>query len=302
MNIFKKLFGGSPPPSSTSEVFVKWDENAKEYGPYVLGDLMSKSWSGPPKIGKLSGERKWRPYSEVFALLEKIEPSEKQRAYLEKLQVSIETTSYLHAYKLIDHAKKKKKEAAGKLPATKATLKKLKEHGIKHSESITRAEAKALLEKKDDKDRKDELLATVKASGIQLPSRVTLEELEELEYASLPSEESLAELNKMCQTLDVWKVKYKLPKIYTQDSVDDTIDTYDEAINEAESAVDEIKQGFLELENGDYGLEGVAEDSDFTELMADIAKRVFKENWEFEKNLRSMLRKHFPDAKFEKID
>ena len=301
MNIFKKLFGGSPPATHSSQVAVKWDENAREYT-YQLWELQTKSWSGPPKIGKLVGEKKWRPYSELFALLEEVQPSEDQKKNLEKLKILEAASSFSHAHKLIEEAKKKKKEATEKLPATKATLKKLQDHGIKHNETITRAEAKALLKKKENVERKDELLASLKTRGIELPSRVTLEELEELEYASLPSEESMNELKKICQTLDLWKVKYKLPKIYTQDSVDDTIDIYDEAIIEAEGAVDEVKLGFLELENGDYGVEGIEEGADFTEFMADIAKRVLKENWEFERNVRSLLRKHFPAAKLEKID
>jgi hypothetical protein len=301
MNIFKKLFGSPPPTTHSSQVTVKWDENAREYN-YQLGELQTKSWSGPPKIGKLAGERKWRPYSEIFALLDEIEPSEDQIRNIQKLKISVTAGSFSHAHKLIEEAKKKKKEATGKLPATKATLKKLQEHGITHNEKITRAEAKALLKEKEEKLRKDELLASLKARGIDLPSNITLEELEDLEDASLPSEESLKELEKICQTLDLWRIKYKLPKVYTQDSIDEAIDTYDEAIVEAEGAVEEVKLGFLELENGDYGVEGIAEDTDFTQFMADIAKRVLKENWEFEKNVRSLIRKHFPDAKFEKID
>jgi hypothetical protein len=56
------------------------------------------------------------------------------------------------------------------------------------------------------------------------------------------------------------------------------------------------------MDNADYAVEGIAEGTDFTDFMADLAKRVIKENWDSGKNLKSMIKKHFPESTFEKID
>jgi hypothetical protein len=302
MNLFKKLFGAPPPLNHTSQVFVKWHENAKKYGPYELGELQAKPWSNLPKIAKLSGDKRWRSYNDVLSLLNSVQPSELQRKNLEKLKITEPAQSFAHAQKLFEEEKREKKASADKLPATKDMLKKLQENEIKHGEGIPRGEAKALLEQKEKKERKDELLSLLKERGIELTSKTSLNVLEELEHAHPPSDQSLAELKSDCRKLDSWKIKYNLPKIYTQDSVDDFIHLYDEAIIEAEGAVDELKEGFIKMDNADYAVEGIAEGTDFTDFMADLAKRVIKENWDSGKNLKSMIKKHFPESTFEKID
>lgn len=304
MNILKKLFGATSPspPSHRTEVFVKWDNSGKEYGPYALGDLLHRSWSGPPKVAKIAGEKKWKDYSRVFKLLATIPPSEEQISKLKKLKIDASADSYHQAASLIIDAQKKKRESNDRLPATKATLKKLEENGIKAESDITRKEAKVLLKKHQNNQRKDQLLKLVKARGIELSDRVTLSELEEVEYSEAPNDSSLSELRSICKKLDSLKVKYKLPKIITQESLEDTIDIFEEATSEAESAVDDVKMGFISTDKSDYEINGIPADADFRVFMADICQRVLKETWDAEKNLKAMIKKHFPTSSFERIE
>lgn len=203
-----------------------------------------------------------------------------------------------HKFILQNEAKPKKN--LGSLPLTKGLIEKLNNLGIKYDPNICRDEAKILMKKHADYLYRAELEQNIKAKGIKLPSNCTIDELEDVEGAEAPSQEQLDKCNELTKQWDAFGLKYKMPKILTDWSVGDFIDDLTYVIDEVEGAMEEFNRGFLLTETHCYSFYGFKPDEDFSAFKADIAKRAVKEQWESEKYLVPLIRKHFPNVVIEK--
>lgn len=194
------------------------------------------------------------------------------------------------------------KKPMGSLPLTKGLIEKLNNLGIKYDPNICRDEAKILMKKHADDLYRAELEQNIKAKGIKLPSNCTIYELEEVDGDEAPSQEQMNQYNEVTKQWDAFGLKYKnkIPKILSAYSVGDFIDDLTDVINEVEGAMEELNYGFILTETHCYSFYGFKPDEDYSAFKADVAKRAVKEQWESEKYLVPLIRKHFPHVVIEK--
>ena len=96
MGLFSSLFSqkGSTKPEDYEPLFVRWDRDGKEYGPMQFADSLLRDWSGPPKWGRFEGESRWRDYSHFLKILDRLDASQEQIAFLEAQGIEIEATEF----------------------------------------------------------------------------------------------------------------------------------------------------------------------------------------------------------------
>lgn len=313
MNIFKFLFGEKrmiPYP----RFYCKWNETCSfDYGPYDFRDILTRKWSGPPKIGRFENETKWRDFSYFLQILSKLKASQPQLKYLieNNIVYDMNEISMIEAEKLITADKKIKRaetEARAQekslLPATKRTLNKLDKLGIPHREEISRKEADELIIKFYKRKRREEVLEEIHAAGILIPSDITNEELDELSTLGIPDEEELRDFNNNINKLKELGINCEIPRILSTNIIDDINSKIEGGLEVAEGIIIDLKDPhgqLLDLESGIYEVHNISHDENFDMLKAEIITRYFSDEWDNDKQIKSAIKKFFPQASIKKI-
>ena len=172
MNLFKSLFQNniSENYDDYSKLYFRWEREGKEYGPLDFEDMLTRNWSNRPIEGRFENEQKWRDYSFLEKILNRLKISKEQISEMKKLGIeSIDTnTSFIESVSIISSKReeirkqrKQDREEKDKLPATKQSLKKLKDLGIDHPENITQGEAKSIIANYIDNEKDQERLIEI---------------------------------------------------------------------------------------------------------------------------------------------
>jgi hypothetical protein len=308
MGFLKSLFksGCSKRPEDYDKIYFRWEIGGQEYGPLFFDDMITRNWSGPPIEGRYENEDNWRKYKYFLKILDNLMVSQDQLGLLRKYDISVDELSlkFRDALKMIEEKKeelrikrsieKKKKE---KLPATKNTLKKLESYGIKYSDNITRSEAKLLISSYDEKEQVKQIISNFKKRGIDLSSKFDMDVVIEESVNNISFTEHLEELNELLMKLSKFNVAYSLPEKLSAESIFETNNKIENALFDAEDAEEQIKERFFSTLEADYKIIGKLPKNNIRNFIKDVIENHLQGNWDFERDILKLLRKHFPEIK-----
>jgi len=133
-------------------VYIYHQHSESPYGPYVFEKTPAFGFEGKNPRFVFEGDVAMQSFDAVKQIWAGCYASNKQVEQLKKATVEFDESSL--TFKEATWALGKIKEAK---PATKTNLKKLDELGIKYKEGITRAKAKELIQKHQEKEFKEDL-------------------------------------------------------------------------------------------------------------------------------------------------
>jgi hypothetical protein len=313
MGVWSALFSGkqSNKLEDYEMVFVKWDPDGKEYGPYTLDYLITNSWSGPPVIGRFEGQNRWRNYSYFLEMFDHIAASEEQVKCLDSYGVSVNKSFLLfrdadamikiEENKICDARAAARKEKEGH-PATKAALKKLDSLGIIYREGVTRAEAKALVDEYETTQELQALVGRLGKYGIRISegaASISEDRDPENDMARIEQIENFVDLLDQLKELGA---TCPLPETLDINDLPDLSDRIGTAIFEAEDAESQL-QG-REFLAGDewYKLIGRLPQKQLNALKDEIFRTALSESWDFEQNILKCIATHLPDVTLKIIE
>ena len=174
-------------------IYSHYKEYESTYGPYVFEKVYTYDYEGKnPEFYFEGAEAARYSHDDLKWVWTVCYASKKQNEKLKKAGVNFGESAITFkqaawAIEKLDEAKKvvaaKKRAINAVKPATKNTLKKMDELGVKYKEEVTRAEADRLIEKHWEKVAKDEFktnLKLAKERGLDVDSKIDPFELSEL--------------------------------------------------------------------------------------------------------------------------
>jgi hypothetical protein len=247
------------PIDKYAEIHTHYKEHDSHYGPYDFEKAASYDWEGKNPVIRFEGESKWHSIGVIKGVWDKCYASKKQTEKLKKAGVDFDDSAitFKQATWAIDKLNVAKKEVAAKKrainavkPATKNTLKKMDELGVKYKEGVTRAEADRLIEKHWEKIAKDEFkknLKLAKERGLDVDSKIDPFDLSELIHEdAAPTPEQDKKLQDFNSTIATYGGRAQNFRNLTSDDAECHLDMIEEAVNWATTHSDI---------NGDYDFE-----------------------------------------------
>ena len=311
MSILKSLFKSkvSEKPEDYPKIYFRWEIGGQEYGPLFFDDMITRNWSGPPIEGRFENERKWHKYDYFLKILDNLKASHDQLKTLKKYGFSVDHSNlkYRDIIKLIENKKKEitaqrvaEKEKKENLPATKKLLKTLETYGIKHSEDITRSEAKALISKYKEKERVKQILNDFHKRDINILSKFDLEAVLIESANNYSFAELLEDLNDLFIKLSRFDVTYLLPNKLNAEVILEINNNIENALFDAEDAEEQIKDREFSTLKTDYKIIGKLPKNNFRKFNKEIIEKHLQGKWNFERDIIKLVKKYFPEIKLKK--
>ena len=317
MNLFKSLFQNniSENYDDYSKLYFRWEREGKEYGPLDFEDMLTRNWSNRPIEGRFENEQKWRDYSFFEKILNRLKISKEQISEMKKLGIeSIDTnTSFIESVSIISSKReeirkqrKQDREEKDKLPATKQSLKKLKDLGIDHPENITQGEAKSIIanyiDNEKDQERLIEIIKYFNSINFSIFNHLSIESIINEDDTTLPTLDQFEELYSSIKELLENQIKINFPKSLNRDEMDKFNNDLADAEFEAEDIEDQLKDRAIILGNDEFKVVGKLPKNQLLKIRTEIINRYLAGDWDQDKDLKEIILKHLPDLSFKEID
>lgn len=311
MGFLKSLFksGNSNKPEDYHNIYFRWEIDGQEYGPLFFDDMITRNWSGPPIEGRFENENIWRKYDYFLEILDNLKVSQNQLSLLNKYNISVDESNlkFIDAIKLIEkkeeeHRKQRaiERQQKEKLPATRNTIKKLESFGIQFPENVTRSEAKILISKYEEKEQVKQILKDFGKRGIDISTKFDIEVSLGESANNFSFAQLLEDLNDHFASLSKFNVTYLLPEKLNAEFILEINNKIENALFDTEDAEEQIKdREFSTLESG-YKIIGKLPKKNFQGFNKEIIEDHFEGNWDFERDILKLLKKHFPEIKLKK--
>lgn len=311
MGFLKSLFKSdfSDKPEDYNKIYFRWEDGGREYGPHFFDDMITRNWSGPPIEGRFENENKWRKYDYFLEILNNLKASQNQLSMLHEYNVSVDKASlkFRDAIKIIKNKEEEirkqravERQEKKKLPATKNTINKLKSYSINYSDNITRAEAKALISEYEEKEQVKQILSDFKKRGTDISSKFDIEASLKESANKFSFVELLSDLNDLFTRLSKFEVTYLLPDKLNAELVLEINNKIENALFDAEDAEEQIKDREFSTFDADYKIIGKLHKSNFQRFNKEVIESHLLGNWDFERNIFELLKRHFPEIKLKK--
>ena len=240
------------------QIYSHYKQFESTHGPYVFEKVYTYDYEGKnPEFYFEGAENTRYSHDDLKRIWGVCYASKKQNEKLKKAGVNFDESAitFKQATWAIDKLNVAKKEVAAKKrainavkPATKNTLKKMDELGVKYKEGVTRAEADRLIEKHWEKVAKDEFkknLQLAKERGHDVDSKIDSFDLSELIHEdAAPTPEQNTKLQDFNSTITTYGGRPQNFRNLTSDNADYHLDLIEEALTWATSHSDI---------SGDYG-------------------------------------------------
>ncbi len=313
MSLFKSLFQNniSENYEDYSKLYFRWEREGKEYGPLDFEDMLTRNWSNPPIEGRFENEQKWKDYTFFEKILNCLKISREQISEMEKLGIEPvdPNISFKEAVSIINSKReeirkqrKKDRDKKDKLPATKQTIKKLKDFGIVHSENITQGEAKRLIANFKDQEQLKDILKYFNDNNFSIFNHLSVENIINEDDKTLPTFDQFEELYTIIKTLMESQIKINFPESLNRDEMDKFITKLSDAEFEAEDIEEQLKDREIILGNDEFKVVGKLPKSQLLKIRTEIINRYLTGDWNPDKELKEIILKHLPDLTFKEID
>ena len=139
---------------------------------------------------------------------------------------------------------------------------------------------------------------------MNIPADLTKEELDKLVLEGVPDIESLNDFNAFLNQLKNLGLNYKMPRILTYSKLEDINSRFEDGMSAADEIISELQSdtgAFLELGDELYEVRGMPPNANMEILKAEILKRCISDNWDNDKQIRSAIKKIFPQVSIRKM-
>jgi len=311
MGFFNSLFKNevSNIPEEYGKIYFRWEIDGTEYGPLFFDDMITRNWSGPPIEGRFENENKWRNYSYFSNILDNLKASNKQIQRIEKLEISIDKSNlkFKEALELILNKEEEnrqqraaKKQEKENQPATKNILKKLKEFGIEHANNITNKEAKDLIVSHQEKSTIKQIIANFLKRGKDISNKFDIETSLKDTFDKRSFVDLFEDLDDHYEELAKFDINISLPEKLNAVTISKINNKIENAFFDSEDAEEQIKDREFSTLDADFRISGSLSKNSFKKLKKDIIINHLKGNWDFERDILDLLKKHFPDITLKK--
>lgn len=296
-------------PEDYSKIYFRWEIDGKEYGPLFFDDMITREWSGPPIEGRFENENKWRNYSYFLNILYNLKASKKQIERIEKLEIPIDKSSlkFKEALELILNKEELnrqqraiKKQEKENQPATKNILNKLKEFGIEYADNITNKEAKDLIVIHQEKSTIKQIVDNFLKRGKDISNKFDIETSLKDTSDKMSFVDLLEDLDDQCEELAKLNINISLPEKLNAVTISKINNKIENAFFDAEDAEEQIKDREFSTLEADFKISGPLPKNSFAKLKKDIIVNHLKGNWDFERDILDLLKKHFQDITLKK--
>ena len=299
-------------PADYGTIFLRWDPNGKEYGPYTFTDLLVRGWSGSPALGRFDEESRWRDYSHFLDILDHLDASTEQIKNLSDNNVNLgsATLNFKGAVILLEKQKQKQEEteharralervAKDQLPATPHIRKKMSSLSISYPDDITRAGAKELIARHQEEQALRKVVANLMSEGIQVPQCL-------IESRDMGCDLSLCEIleefvDLIAQLRELGIVERPTMNESLQ-GLAKTTSAYLEAIDEAESAECDVEDKEIIVGSHHYRLVGVLPKKGIAAIKRSIVERHLAGEWSFDRDIVKLIEQHMPNVRLRGSD
>lgn len=311
MGFLKSLFksGISNKPEDYQKIYFRWEVGGQEYGPLFFDDMITRNWSGPPIEGRFENENKWYKYDYFLGILDNLKVSQNQINILSKNNISVDVLNlkFREALKIIENKEEEirkqraiERQEKEKLPATNNTLKKLESYGIKYTEDITRSEAKILILKYEEKEKVKQIISDFNKRGIDISLKFDIEVALSESANEISFAELLEELNDLFTRLSEFDVTYSLPEKLDAALISEINNKIENALFDSEDAEEQVKDRDISTLEADFKIIGKLPKSNLVKFNKEIIEGHLQGNWDFERDILKLLKKHFPEIKLKK--
>lgn len=188
-------------------------------------------------------------------------------------------------------------------PATKQTIKKLRDLRITFSENITRSQAKELISKHKDKEYLSEIFSFLKKNDVEFIKKLSIDIVFEGSDANSPTLDQLAELYTLAQGFFDSGIEINFPSSLNKNEME----IFNQRLSDAESEVDDIETQlttFHKLAIGDHDFKVVGElpEEHLLKIYSHIIKKIISGEWNSDKDLKMLLKQHLPELSLKKIN
>ncbi len=104
-------------------------------------------------------------------------------------------------------------------------------------------------------------------------------------------------MNELLIRLSKFNVAYSLPEKLSAESIFEINDKIEDALLDVEYAEEQIKDRNFSTLEADYKIIGKLPKNNFQNFNKDVIENHLQDNWDFERDILRLLRKHFPEIK-----
>lgn len=243
-------------------IYSHYKQLESTFGPYVFEKVYTYDYEGKnPEFYFEGAENRRYSHDDLKRIWATCYASKKQIEKLKKAGVDFDDSAitFKQATWAIDKLNVAKKEVAAKKrainsvkPATKNTLKKMDELGVKYKEGVARAEADRLIEKHWEKIAKDEFkknLKLAKERGLDVDSEIHANDLSWILDGKAPTPEQNKKLQDFNSTIATYGGRAQNFRNLTSDDAECHLDMIEEAINWATNHTDIDGEYYFDNEN-----------------------------------------------------